>query len=229
MRAPRLFRPLWLLGLAAGSAAITWGSLVYFDAGELPPFVIEKLPLPMEGLWLFALKAHVIAAAFALPACVLLSLKLMLRVPRVHRWLGRVTGAVVLLVLAPSGFYLSVFAKGGAWATAGFMLSGAIVVFAMARGVTAARDGDFTAHRRFVTHVLAQLGVAVLSRALLFVLDAAGVDPDGAYLFSLWAPVLCSAALVELLVSRPTRRFHHDAVLGPADPHPREPRLGHAV
>ena len=49
MRASRLLRSLWLLALAGGSAAITYGSLVYFDAGELPPFVIEKLPLPMEA------------------------------------------------------------------------------------------------------------------------------------------------------------------------------------
>ena len=227
----RFLRGLWLLALAAGSAAIAYGSLVYFDAEELPPFVIEKLPLPMEDLWLFALKAHVVAAAFALPACIILSLKVMLRYPRVHRWLGRATGAAVLFALAPSGFYLSLFAKGGIASTLGFALSGVIVVVAMVKGIATARRGDYVAHRRFTLHVLAQLSVAVTSRALLFALDAANVDPDRAYLFSLWAPVLLSALAVELLVSRrnPTRRKHHEAVVRPvADDHG-QPGLSHAV
>ncbi len=224
----RLFRALCLLALAAGSALIAYGSLVYFDAEELPPFVIEKLPLPAEELWLFALKAHVVAAAFALPACIILSLNVMLRYPRVHRWLGRVTGGVVLVALAPSGFYLSLFAKGGLPATLGFALSGVIVVVAMVKGVTTARARDFAAHRRFAWHVLAQLSVAVTSRALLFALDAVNVDPDGAYLFSLWAPVVGSALAVELLIPRRTRRKNHEAVVRPVVDAHGQPGLSHA-
>src|SRR4051812_43242204 len=90
-----------LLLLFAGSGAITFASLVYFDSEEVAPFVIEKLPLPMEDLWLFALHVHVVAAAFALPGCLALSLKTLLRrAPKLHRWLGRVTGLVVLFALA---------------------------------------------------------------------------------------------------------------------------------
>ncbi|MBL8957120.1 MAG: DUF2306 domain-containing protein, partial [Myxococcaceae bacterium] len=176
MRLPKLVRPLWLFTLAAGSLLISWGSVTYFDAEELPAFVIEKLPLPMEDVWLAALKAHVVAAAFCLPACIALTLAFVLkRYPRVHRWLGRVTGTVVLFVLVPSGFYLSLFAKGGVLGTAGFMLSGAIVGVAMVRGVMTARAGEYVAHRRFVMHVLGQMAVAVVSRAMMLGLDAAAI------------------------------------------------------
>jgi hypothetical protein len=229
-RLSSLIRSAWFLSLAAGTVLIAAGSLIYFDAEELAPFVIEKLPLPLEGVWLFALKTHVIAAAFALPACLLLSLKVMFRVPRLHRWLGRVTGVVVLSALAPSGFYLSLFAKGGLPATLGFALSGVVVVAAMIKGVLTARAKDYVAHRRFALHVLAQLSVAVTSRALLFVFDAFGVDPDGAYLFSLWAPVLGSLFAVELLVSRrPSRRKHHEAHSHPVVVAHRQSGLGHAI
>src|SRR5499427_10212836 len=88
-RVGRLLSSVWMLGLAFGALTIGWASRVYFQADELAPFVIEKLPLPHEDLWLAALKVHVVAASFALPACLLLSLKRMLRFPRVHRWLGR--------------------------------------------------------------------------------------------------------------------------------------------
>ncbi len=229
MRALPLFRAfgkslLWW-ALALGSAAIATASLVYFNPDELPPFMIEKLPLPFEDVWLAALRIHVAAAAFALPACLLLSTRWVLRrAPRLHRWLGRTTGVVVLFALAPSGFYLSLFAKGGLPSTLGFILSGLILVVAMVQGVRTARSGDFVAHRRNALHVLAQLSVAVTSRTMLFGLDALNVDPDRAYLFSLWLPVIAGVVLVELLTPRPRpSRRHHEPMLEPRladDSHP---------
>ena len=52
-----------MLGLWVGALIIGWASRVYFDADELAPFVIEKLPLPHEALWLAALKTHVVAGS----------------------------------------------------------------------------------------------------------------------------------------------------------------------
>lgn len=209
----RSLRALGLLVLAIGSAAITRASLVYFDADEYAPFVLEKLelPLPSEQRYLLALQTHVIAAAVALPACLaLLSRTLLRRAPRVHRWLGRLTGGVTVLALAPSGFYLSLYAKGGLAGTLGFMLSGAIVVVAMVCAVREARARRFAAHRRFVLHVVAQMAVAVISRAMLVLAHVAGYDHEAAYLVSLWIPVVCCAAAVECLAGPvvPFRRNH---------------------
>lgn len=200
----------WFGVLAVGSAVITAGSVVYFNAEELPPFVIEKLPLRLEGVYLLALQIHVMAAAFALPGCLALMSKTVLRRwPSAHRWLGRLVAAVVLLALAPSGLYLSFFAKGGLLGTLGFMLSAAIVGVAVVQGVRTARAGQFLAHRGWMLHVLAQLSVAVTSRAMLFGFAAANFDPRVGYLTALWLPVVASAAAVELFfVSRPTFSFN---------------------
>lgn len=198
----RFLRHVGVLFLALGSAAITNASRVYFDADEYAPFVMEKLdlPLPNEGRYIMFLQLHVIAAAFALPACLLLlSRTLMRRAPGIHRWLGRLTGTVAVFALAPSGFYLSLYAKGGLAGTLGFMLSGAIVVVAMVQAVRAARAGRYAEHRRFVLHVVAQMAVAVISRAMLLGADAAALDHDTAYIVSLWLPVVGCAALVEWL------------------------------
>jgi len=205
MRLPRplpfLRAALWVL-LALGSAAIAWGSLVYFGE-DLAPFVLEKLPLPLEDVWMLALKVHVVAAAFSLPACLLLSTKLVIkRAPRFHRWLGRVAATVILLALVPSGLYLSLFAKGGLPSTLGFALSGAIVAVGMVQGVRTARARRFVEHRRWALHVLGQLSVAVLSRAMLFAFDAAAVEEQLAYIVSLWLPVVGSLVLVELVCRR---------------------------
>ena len=117
MVTPRLLhhpalRAVVILALVAGSVAITLGSRVYFDDEDLPPFVIEKLPLAQsawwptfEDVWLRALQVHVVAAALALPGCLLLLSRTMVRRARaLHRVIGRIVGAVILLALrAPAG------------------------------------------------------------------------------------------------------------------------------
>jgi hypothetical protein len=183
--------------LLAGGAWIAGSSAVYFG-DDIAPFVIEKLPLPHEDVWMAVLKVHVVAAVFSLPACVFLQWSALLRrLPRLHRWLGRVTGIVVLCALVPSGSYLAFFAKGGVLGTLGFLLSGLITSVAMVRAVQTARARRFVAHRRWTLHVIAQLGVAVASRLLLPAFEAAALEPELAYLIALWLPVLGSILLVE--------------------------------
>jgi hypothetical protein len=228
-RLGKLLGWVWMLGLGVGAFFIGWASRVYFASDELAPFVIEKLPLPHEDLWLAALKVHVVAASLALPACLVLSLRRMLRFPRTHRWLGRATGGVILAALVPSGLYLSLFAKGGLPATAGFALSALIVAFAMVWGIGRARAKDYAGHRRCMLHVLAQLSVAVTSRALLNLLDAVGIDPDAAYLFALWGPVVAGIVFVELCIVRRShrRKSHAPKTLAPRPDPLRAPLADH--
>jgi hypothetical protein len=189
---------LFLLAMFAGSALITANSLVYFDFGAVAPFVVERLPERFASLWLASLRVHVAAALVSLPLCLMLTFRWLQRRPVWHRWIGRVVGVIVLVALVPSGVVLSFHAKGGASATAGFLLSAAIVGAAMGHGVLAARRRDLRSHRRAMLHVVAQMSVAVTSRAMLRGFDALGLDPDLAYVFALWAPVLLSAAVAEI-------------------------------
>jgi len=182
-----------------GSALITAASLEYFDLDVLPPFVIEKLPVRFESLWLASLRLHVAAAALSFPLCLALMTRTLQRLPTWHRWLGRVAGALVLVALVPSGVVLAFDAKGGAPVTAGFLLSAAIVAACMVRGIVSARRRELTVHRHAMRHVVAQMSVAVTSRALIVALDAAGYDPELSYLVALWGPVLGSALVAEAL------------------------------
>lgn len=186
----------------AGCVLIASASLVYFDWATLPPFAIEKLPVRFETLWLVSLRLHVFSALLTFPACLSLATRTLQRRRAVHRWLGRATAVLVLLGLVPTGAVLSFDAKGGLPVTLGFLLSAAIVFGSMVGGVLAARRGELVAHRRAMQHVLAQMSVAVTSRAMLVALDGAAVDPDLAYVVALWLPVLGSAAVVELMSLR---------------------------
>jgi uncharacterized membrane protein len=189
--------------MLAGSGLITAYSLAYFDPDTVPPFVVERLPEHFASLWLASLRVHVAAALVSLPLCLVLTTRWLQRRPALHRRLGRVAGTIVLSALVPSGVVLSLHAKGGTVVTAGFLLSAAIVAGSVVRGVAAARRRDTGSHRRAMHHVVAQMSVAVTSRALLLALDAADIDPGVAYVVALWGPVLASAGAVELMSLAP--------------------------
>jgi hypothetical protein len=194
-------RRLFLLSLLVGAALIAASSLAYFDLDAVPPFVLEKLPLRHETLYLVALRVHVAAALTTLPLSVLLSTRWLQRRVAWHRRLGRVAGILVLFALVPAGAVLAPSARGGWISTAGFLLSGAIMAVAMVVGIQAARRHELASHAHAMRHVLAQMSVAVVSRAALVAVGAAGIDGDLAYVLALWIPVVASAALVELLAS----------------------------
>jgi uncharacterized membrane protein len=195
----KLLSSTFLVVMLLGSLLITWTSLVYFDSEELPPFVIERLPVRWEELWLASLQVHVVSALVTLPLCIVLTMRFMQRHKSWHRWLGRLAGLLVLVALVPSGIVLSFEAKGGALVTAGFLVSAGIVGFGMIAGVEAARRRQLLGHARAMRHVVAQMSVAVTSRALLLVLDRIGMAPDTAYIVALWVPVVGSAVIAELI------------------------------
>jgi hypothetical protein len=195
----------------AGAALIAWTSRAYFFGDELHPFILERLPVPHEGLWLFALHVHVAAALLSLPACLLLASRGFLRrFPRAHRYLGRSAGLVILGGLLPSGGWLALTARGGWPSTLGFWLSGAIVAVAAVLGIRSARRRRFAAHRRCALHVVAQMSVAVTSRALLLLMSHGAMNADAQYVAALWVPVAASAGAA-WLVGREPRRNHEGA------------------
>src|SRR4051794_28238874 len=99
--------------MLAGAALITSASLDYFDPELVPPFVMEKLPLRFETLWLASLRNHVASALLSLPLCLLLMTRTLQRRAKLHRWIGRVAASLILFALVPSGALLAFNAKGG--------------------------------------------------------------------------------------------------------------------
>jgi uncharacterized membrane protein len=184
--------------MVVGWAFIVSSSLAYFDFSQIPAFMLEKMPLRFEHLWLVSLRVHVAAALVSLPLCIVLMTRIIQRRRALHRILGRIAGMTLLFGLVPTGAVLAFDAKGGRFVTAGFLLSGAIVAFCTVRGVLAARRGDLVSHRRAMQHVFAQMSVAVTSRAMLVGFGFTEVDAALAYVVALWVPVVGSALVVEL-------------------------------
>lgn len=194
----------WLA--AATSVVCVWvvlNSVVYFDGGPTPRFLLEKGRLVRSPLWITAFYFHVVGAS----TCLLVGLPLMFpgwtkRHPSWHRRLGYVYINAVLWVAAPAGLILAVSAKGGWWGTVGFTLAGAWWWLTTWTGYRTIIRRDLTAHIRAMIRSYALALSAPSFRIFQALLYGCGLDDRTNYIVSLWLSILSSVWLAEWAIDR---------------------------
>ncbi|MEM9236074.1 MAG: DUF2306 domain-containing protein, partial [Verrucomicrobiota bacterium] len=145
------------------------------------------------------------------------SRRLLRSIPSLHRWLGRIYVYSVLGLVGPTGLYLALFAKGGFWGRAGFLLLGILTMHFTLQGFVALRRGgrDMTRHFEFMIRSFAMLASAITFRIGHLGFHLLGVDDRTNYLVSLWLSILGNAAVAEAVVLRLRSRFTLSTELTP--------------
>jgi hypothetical protein len=154
-----------------------------------------------------AFYAHIVSGPFALVAgLLLLSERFRRRSPAWHRRLGRVQVAGVLLLLAPSGFWMAWYAVGGTPAATGFAALALATVGATLLGWKAAVRRRFDEHRRWMQRCSVLLCSAVVLRAIGGASELLGTD--WTYPYAAWLSWLLPLSLLELIrINRPALPF----------------------
>jgi hypothetical protein len=152
------------------------------------------------GHYQWAFYPHIAAGPCTLVlGTVLLSGRFRRRFPRWHARLGRVQVVCVLLVVAPSGFWMALYAQGEFAVKAGFAL------LAVATGICAGLGWWTAMRRRFGRHALwmqrcyVLLCSAVVTRILGGTFLVAGIDGEWTYCLAAWASWLVPLAVFEWL------------------------------
>lgn len=191
-------RLLWTLGtllstlvVLVSSAYLRFDPALYFDE-QRAVYLAHQVPLYL----------HVTGAMLALATAPWqLSRTLRRRAPRVHRVLGRLFGAGVL-VGGIGGLGLAPTAFGGPVARVGFAALAVAWLSTTALGISAARRRDLATHRRWMVRAVALTFAAVTLRLYLVAwgsLDAAGLAPGtfaqayAAVAWLAWVPNLAVA------------------------------------
>ncbi|MGI8982895.1 MAG: DUF2306 domain-containing protein [Pirellulaceae bacterium] len=147
------------------------------------------------GPYQWAFITHLISGpASLLLGTLLVSERLRKSAPAWHRRLGRVQGICVLLLVAPSGLYMSRYAATGAVAAAGLGSLALVTAACVAWGWRAAVQRRFADHRRWMLRTFILLCSAVVIRMIGGLATVAQYDPDWLYPVSCWiswqAPLL---------------------------------------
>ena len=171
----------------------------YFPPNFQSDFLQGRQPY-FWGAYHWAFYAHLISGpASLLLGTILVSDWFRSRAPTWHRRLGRVQVALILLLVAPSGLYMSWYADTGAIAAAG--LGSLAIATAACAGVgwRAAVTRRFVIHRRWMLRTFLLLCSAVVIRMIGGLATVLAFDAPWLYPASCWISWLLPLVIFEIL------------------------------
>ncbi|MEN1681910.1 MAG: DUF2306 domain-containing protein [Planctomycetota bacterium] len=183
------------------TASIVWVYRDYFPPNFAAEFLIGRQAY-FYGLYGAAFYVHIVAG----PICLLAGLALLVdarrgRPARWHKAVGRMTGVLVLLAVAPSGLVMA-FRAPGIVSGSGFAALAVVTGASAGLGWRSAVRRRFADHERWMQRTYALLGSAVVLRGIGGA--AAVLELEGTYPIAAWVSWLAPLALLE--AARFTRR-----------------------
>ncbi|RYY39130.1 MAG: DUF2306 domain-containing protein [Chitinophagaceae bacterium] len=171
-----------------------------FDDGA--GFLALKQPYVNIPLWKAAFYTHVFSSLLTLLAgFIQFSTQARSSYPRLHRWMGRVYVAGILLVNVPAGFVLAVYANGGIPSKIAFVLLDVLWAVFTWKGYSSARSGNFHAHRDFMirSYALTLSALTLRSWKIVF-FSFTALTPALIYQIDAWLGFVPNLLLAEWMV-----------------------------
>lgn len=174
-------------------------TLPYFSFDNQTAFLRIKQWVIHNQTWKIAFYIHVISSCICLFAgFTQFSKKFLQTYPTLHRKLGVIYVAVILLLSGPSGFIMSVYANGGVISQAAFITLSVLWMLFTYLGFYYAKNGDFVSHRKFMIRSFALTLSAITLRAWKFgIVFAFRPPPMDVYMLVAWLGWIPNLLLAE--------------------------------
>lgn len=184
------------------SLLLVYNTLPYFTFSRHLSFLEERSVLYDKLAWRISFYVHIAAGALCISTALLQFSSWILRKrKRIHIISGKIYVFVVLLIGAPSGFYMTFFAKGGFMERACFMLMAIFWFYSTYKGlVAAARDKNYVSHKCWMIRSYAMALTAVTFRVYHIAFYLLGMDHFDNYALSLWISVFGNALVAEAII-----------------------------
>jgi hypothetical protein len=151
------------------------------------------------GMYQWAFYTHIAAGPVSLIlGLILVSEQFRRRFPKWHRSLGKTQGALVLLLLAPSGLWMAYSAETGVVAALGFSALAILTGTCVLMGWRSAVKKRFADHRRWMWRCFLLLCSAVILRIFGGLATVTNVGVDWSYPLAAWASWLLPLTVFEL-------------------------------
>jgi len=200
-----LLRILGLLGLAFFSFLMIRLSLPYTAMRSDVNFLHTKQYVYHLRYWRFSFYAHVFTSCLVLVAgFTQFAPRLLVRRPRIHRWMGRAYLLTVVVVSGPAAFVMALYANGGLPARASFTLLAVLwMSYTAFAGYYAVRR-RFHLHGAFMFRSYALTLSAITLRAYTYLIHLALLPftPRDIYITTAWLSWVPNLLLAEFLIRR---------------------------
>ena len=178
--------------------------LQYIPAGTDTAFLGIKQDYIEIPFYLTAFYIHVFTALLALPAGFTQFSKYILKhQPHIHKINGRIYVISILLLGAPSGFFIGLFANGGLSSQFAFCILAILWIWFTWQAYSKARQGDFKAHKAFMYRSFALTLSAITLRAWKYIfVELFHPRPMDVYMVVAWLGWIPNLLIAEYLISK---------------------------
>jgi Predicted membrane protein (DUF2306) len=199
---------LFWLPLVVFSLLLVYNTLPYFSFSKKFLFIEERAFLFTNSLYNTSFYIHIFAGMFCiLAALVQFSRYVLKKAKKIHVWSGRIYVFVVLILGAPTGLYMSFFAKGSVWERTLFMFMALFWFYTTLKGLTTILKKNVLAHKIWMIRSYAMALTAVTFRVYHLVFYLLGWDHLANYELSLWLSVIGNMLLAELFIFRKSSAY----------------------
>jgi uncharacterized membrane protein len=175
---------------------------LYFSFRTDINFLLAKQDFIHNNMWMAAFYVHITGGMLAIatgPAQ--FSNWLHSRYLKVHRMAGRVYVFAILVLAGPSGFYMAIFANGGPWASAGFLILSILWIVSTYMGLAKVLNKDIPAHRAWMVRSFAFTLGAVTLRLWVPVLSLVfNVEHDTTVILTAWLNWIPNLLIAEVVI-----------------------------
>lgn len=202
------YNMLFWLPVGAFSLLLIYNTIPYFSFSQDFLFIEERSILFENRLYHTSFYIHIFAGAFCILAALIQFSRLILKKAKVvHKWSGRIYVFVVLFLGAPTGLYMSFFAKGSIWERSLFMFMAIFWFLTTLKGLTTILHKQILAHKNWMIRSYAMAMTAVTFRVYHLVFFVLGWDHLKNYEISLWISVLGNMLFAEWVIYRKSRKY----------------------
>ena len=190
------------------SLLLVYNTLPYFSFSRDFSFIQERSLLFQSNLYSASFYIHIFAGAVCIiTALIQFSRYILKKSKAIHRWSGRLYVFVVLFLGAPTGLYMSFFAKGSIWERLLFMFMATTWFITTLYGLSTIRKKNVLAHTIWMMRSYSMAMTAVTFRIYHIVFYLMDWDHLENYELSLWISVFGNMLFAEWLIYRKSKRY----------------------
>jgi hypothetical protein len=199
---------LFWLPVSFCSLLIIYNTIPYFSFKQDFVFIAERAALFLQPAYKTSFYLHISGGMFCISTALLQFSSYILKKRKpIHIWAGRVYVFVVLLIAAPTGLYMSFFAKGELTERCLFMFMAISWFVFTLKGFTTIINKNILQHKVWMIRSYTMALTAVSFRVYYIVLYLFKVELTKNYEVSLWMSVVGNLLVAEAFIYYKTKNY----------------------
>lgn len=190
------------------SLLLVKNTLPYFSFSQQFEFIEERAVLFLKPIYKASFYLHIFAGMFCITAALTqFSSYILKKRKAIHVWMGKIYVVVVIVLGAPTGLYMSFFAKGSFLERGLFMFMAIFWLYTTIKGLQTIKQRNVLAHKNWMIRSYSMAMTAVTFRIYHILFYYYGVDHLHNYEISLWISVLGNMFIAEYIIYRKSKSY----------------------